>query len=327
MSALPSVLRDLGVDPAEVAAAADVELELLADQDSQIPFRSACLLTKVAAERTGCDHIGLLVAAREGSDTHSIGAVGMLMRNAPTLGRALLDLCENHHRYVRGGVPYLVARDGSAWLGYAIYQDPGASAEHFQVGALAVGFSMVKELCQARPVEVLLSRRPPADPQPYRQFFGAPVTFDADQSALVFSTDALALPVVRADPAARQALETQVRDYWAIDLPKVSDQVVRLLRPRVLFTDDRLASVAAALAMHPRVLERALQAEGTSFRAILNHTQVDVAQRLMARTRLSITAIAAALGYADTSAFSNAFRRQTGQSPRVWRTTHLAQGT
>ncbi|MCX5516718.1 AraC family transcriptional regulator [Kaistia algarum] len=312
-------MRDLGVDPAEVAAEAGIDLALLADQESQIPFRAACLLARIAAERTGCDHIGLLVAAREGSDTRSIGAVGALMRNAPTLGRALLDICENHHRYVRGGVPYLVARDDSAWLGYSIYENTGASVDHFQVGALAVGLSMAKELCGARPDEVLLSRKAPADPQPYRQFFRAPVTFDADQSALVFSRATLALPVVRADPAKRRALETQVRDYWAVDLPNISDQVVRLLRPRVLFMDDRLASVANALAMHPRVLERALQAEGTSFRALLKQTQIDVAKRLMTGTRLSITAIGAALGYADTSAFSNAFRRMTGQSPRAWR--------
>lgn len=318
LAELPGVVRDLGADPGEIATDAGIELAQLSDQENQIPFRSACLLAKLAAERTGCDHIGLLVAAR--NDTRSIGVVGALMRNAPTLGRALLDVCENHHRYVRGGVPYLVAREGSAWLGYAIYEDVGLSVEHFQVGAIAVGFRWVKELCRAPLEEVLLSRKAPADPQPYRKFFGAPVTFDADQSALVFSKATLDLPVLGADATVRKALEARVRDYWAVDMPSVSDQIVRLLRPRVLFSEARLEPVANALAMHPRVLERALKAEGTTFRELLKQTQVDTAQRLMSGTRLSITAVGAALGYVDTSAFSNAFRRMTGQSPRAWRT-------
>lgn len=323
LAELPGVIRDLGADPSTIVAEAGVELKQLADPDSRIPFASACLLAKVAAERTACDHIGLLVASR--TSTKSIGVVGALMRNAPTLGRALLDLCENHHRYVRGGVPYLVTQAGFSWLGYAVYADAGVSTEHFQIGALAVGHRWVRELAGAVPDEVLIACSAPADPRPYRQFFGAPVTFDADQTALIYSSAALNLPVHGAQTETRRAIEAQVRDYWAVDLPSASDQVIRLLRPRVLFGDQRLESIAAALALHPRVLERALRAEGTSFRRLLKETQIDVAQRLMTGTKLSITAIGGALGYAETSAFSNAFRRLTGQSPRAWRSRDSGQ--
>ena len=88
---------------------------------------------------SGRDHFGLLVAAR--TSTRSVGVVGALMRNAPTLGRSLLDLCENHHRCVRGGVPYLIAQGSFSWLGYAVYAEADFSVEHFQVGAVAVGCS------------------------------------------------------------------------------------------------------------------------------------------------------------------------------------------
>ena len=118
LTELPDVVRELGGDPAAVAAAAGLDLAEIAERENLIPFAAACLLIKLSADATGCDHIALRIAER--NDTRSLGLVGALMRNAPTLGRALLDLCENQHRYVRGGVPYLIVREGFAWAGYAI---------------------------------------------------------------------------------------------------------------------------------------------------------------------------------------------------------------
>lgn len=317
LTELPGVLRDFGIDAAAVAAAAGLQLADLDDREGRIPFPAACLLIKIAAERTGCDHIALHIGQR--NDTHSLGLVGALMRNAPSWGRAVLDLCENQHRYVRGGVPYLIVRDGFAWTGYSIYQPDTPYAEYFQEGAIAVGANMMRELCGIGPEEVLLPRRTPSDAAAYRRYFGCPVAFNASQAALVFSSKELDRPTLHADAKERLVLEAKVRNYWAVDLPRVSDQVIRLLRPRVVSGDARLEAVATALDVHPRHLERSLQAEATSFRALLKQTQIDVAQRLLVGTDLSVTEIGAALGYGDTSAFSNAFRRETGSAPTAWR--------
>lgn len=324
LTVAPSLLRGFGVDPEEVIAAAGLTPEALADREGRIPFAAACLVLKLSAERTGCAHFGLLLGLRNGTD--SLGLVGALMREAPTLGRALLDLVENQHRYVRGGVPYLMVREDTAWAGYAVYERNVSGVEQIEDGAIGVGFNLIRELCGVPPEQVLLSHSAPADPQAYRRLLGVPVVFDADQTSLVFPSALLDRPVRGADPARRQALAERVRDYWAVDLPQVSDQVARLLRSRLIFGEVGLEGIAETLALHPRVLERALQREGTTFRALRNQTRVDVAQRLLKGTRLSVTDIAAALGYADTSAFSNAFRRICGASPTGWRQSASGAG-
>lgn len=317
LTVVPGLLREFGVDPAEVIAASGLAPDALDDREGRVPFPAACLLLKLCSQRTGCGHFGLVGGLRNGAE--SLGLVGQLMREAPTWGRAVLDLCENQHRYVRGGVPYLMVRDDTAWFGYAVYERNVAGAEQIEDGAIAIGVKLMRELCGAAPEQVLLSHKAPADPQTYRRLFGVPVAFDANQTELVFPSAMLDLPVRGADAGRRRALAERVRDYWAVDLPRTSDQVVRLLRSRVVFGEVGLEGVAEALALHPRVLERALHREETSFRALLNQTRVDVAQRLLSGTRLSVTDIGAALGYADTSAFSNAFRRICGASPRGWR--------
>lgn len=317
LTVVPALLREHGVDPGEVIAAAGLEPGALADREGRIPFAAACSLLKLGAERTACAHFGVLLGLRNGIE--SLGLVGALMREAPTLGRALLDLVENQHRYVRGGVPYLMVIEDTAWAGYAVYERHILGAEHMEDGAIAVGVSLMRELCGAVPEQILLSHPAPPDPHAYRRLFGVPVTFDAHQTALVLPSGMLDLPVKGADPGRRSVLAERVRDYWAVDLPRTSDQVVRLLRSRVVFGEVGLEGIAETLALHPRVLERALQREETSFRTLLNQTRIDVAQRLLSGTRLSVTEIGAALGYADTSAFSNAFRRLCGLSPSVWR--------
>ena len=178
---------------------------------------------------------------------------------------------------------------------------------------------MMRELCGALPDEVLLSHKSPADVRPYRRFFRVPVRFDAEQSALVFSASKLECPVPGADPRQRAILEASVARYWSVALPNVTDQVVRILRPRVLFGDFTLAAVAHCLTMHPRTLNRHLKAEGITFRELLNEARFEVARQLLLGTRIDITGIATALGYADTSVFSHAFRRMAGASPLEWR--------
>lgn len=241
------------------------------------------------------------------------------MRNAPTLKAAILDLCANQHRYVRGSVAYLVTQDQIAFWGYAIHI-PGVQAiEQVCDGAIAVGFNMMKELAGIAPNEVLTCRNPPDDIAPYRRCFGSTPRFNAEQHALAFPARLLAQPVRGADPELRRILERSVANYWTVRQPSVAEQVIRVLRARVIFPGTSLDDVAEHLLMQPRTLNRRLQSEGTSFRELLNRARFEVARQLLAGTKMEVTDIGLALGYADPSGFTHAFQRWSGAAPSEWR--------
>jgi len=314
---LPQVLRDMGQDAACVLASAGIEPGVLRNPENTLSFTELGKLLQTCVEATGCSHFGLLVGQR--SATSCLGLVGRLMRSAPTLGDAIMDLCRNQVRYIRGAVAYLMVRDGTAHWGYTAYIPGIQAVEQIADGALAIGVNMLRELAGVSPDDVLMSRPVPRDASAYHRCFGVTPRFLAEQHALMFSASLLARPVRGADGELRRILERSVADYWAVQTPSVADQVGRILRARVVFADATLESVASDLLVQPRTLNRRLQAEGTSFRDLLNRARFDAARTLLAGTGMAVTDLALTLGYADTSAFTHAFRRWAGVAPSQWR--------
>jgi AraC-like DNA-binding protein len=68
-----------------------------------------------------------------------------------------------------------------------------------------------------------------------------------------------------------------------------------------------------------RSLQRKLNREGTDFRTLVNAARAGRADELLQHTDVSITRIAAELGYSTPANFSRAFRNATGLNPGALR--------
>lgn len=173
---------------------------------------------------------------------------------------------------------------------------------------------------------VELCRAPPADLAEHRRVFAAPLGFYAERNTVVFDAALLDLPLVRADAALAAVLRRHADDLLAA-LPDTSSATALLSRyvgETIASQTPEIARAAKALGMSARSLQRRLEEEGTSFKAV-----VDDARRALAITHLrderkSITDVAFLVGFSETSAFSRAFRRWTGQSPIDWRRAQVA---
>ena len=74
--------------------------------------------------------------------------------------------------------------------------------------------------------------------------------------------------------------------------------------------------IARRIGMSQRTLVRRLSAEGLTFSDIAEELKADLARRYLRDGDLPISQIAWLLGYRDVSAFTHAFRRWTGMTPR-----------
>jgi len=86
-----------------------------------------------------------------------------------------------------------------------------------------------------------------------------------------------------------------------------------------------LADIAAACRLSRRHLSRAFRQEtGQSVGEYIRQLVMERARELLRDTEQPVSSIATTLGFSGVSAFSSAFRRATGDSPRSYRSTQRA---
>ena len=160
-------------------------------------------------------------------------------------------------------VPSLDVEGDTAVLSYAVYQPGMESADQITDGAIACTVNAIRALLGAdwAPTEVLLPRGQPADTEPYRRHFRAPVRFDQEMAALVFPSRCLELRIAGADPLLRAMLEEQIKQLKGIRGSEFSDDIRRLLRTRLTSNRCSADDIAELLTMHRRTLSRRLQGQ------------------------------------------------------------------
>lgn len=104
--------------------------------------------------------------------------------------------------------------------------------------------------------------------------------------------------------------------------PDLASRLRELLRTELMSGSCSAEKAAGLLCLHRRTLDRRLKAEGTAFGVLVDESRFEIAKRLIADTDAPLAHIAAALDYSEASAFTRAFKRWSGQSPRSWRLGH-----
>jgi AraC-like DNA-binding protein len=320
--AVPDVLRSLGQDPEVVLGEIGIDPRLFDDPDNLISYAARARILGHCAAKTGCRHFGLLIGGLGG--LQGFGVVGLLARYSTDVATALQRLVRFLHLHTRGSGVALSVAGELATLRYDIRQSNVEAIEQLGEGAVAAMFNVLRSLCGSdwRPIEIRLAHRAPDDLQPYRKYFGVPPIFDAAEYAVVFDASFLNRPVPEGDVQLVRLLQQHILALEAKHEGDLVAQVRAVLRSAILSGHAGEEQIAALLSLHKRTMHRRLVAEGTQFRVLDAECRYDIARQLLEHSALAITEIAAALGYAEASVFTRAFRRWSGTTPTRWREQH-----
>jgi AraC-like DNA-binding protein len=193
-------------------------------------------------------------------------------------------------------------------------------ASEFRVGFIVAGAR--RWVTGFRPREVRFAHARDGSRRAVETLIGCPVSYARETTEMLFEAGQLALPVSAADPYLLAVLERHAEELLARrEQPRdaLRERAGRLVvrdLPKGVPTAGR---VAAALGLSERTFARRLHEEGTSFRQIVDDVRREMARSYLSDPAISLAQVAYLLGYADQSAFSNSFRRWTGQSPRRFR--------
>lgn len=187
--------------------------------------------------------------------------------------------------------------------------------------ALGIGCRFVREVLGVDDavLAVDLQHGPNGPEDRYVQVFGVPVHFGRPANCVWFATAALDRPTAQGDAHRYEHLVAHVdllhRDLVAAGHADGLNPIRAAIAHNARRGEFGADAVARHLGTSLRSLQRAVQAEGTTLKALLDDSRERHARRLLADPGLSTDEVAFLLGYASESAFRRAFRRWTGQSP------------
>ncbi|TDQ82044.1 AraC-like DNA-binding protein [Dongia mobilis] len=287
----------------------------------QLPLDTFCALFEEGARQTRNDNFGLWFGQQFAP--RDLGMWGYAALSSPNLGAALGNFVDLF-RYQQGSSVMRLAPAGANHMRLEYRIEAPAILARRQDAELSLGqfTNVIRECCGRHwsPLEVHFEHPRPENWRQHEMAFGAPVFFGAASNAILFERALLARPMPGSDPKLlammRSCLESMGSHPQA---ERLADRILSAIRQRLAEGAPNLEEIAATLRLSPGAIQKALSAEGLGFREAVEHVRFELARHYLAQLHLPLSEIALLLGYSELSAFTRAFTRWSGVSPRRWR--------
>ncbi len=299
-----------GVRPADVLRANNLPEALLLDSGAWIE-RTLCFgLIEDISRRTHDPYLGLHLAEFQRLADYGHWGEGIL--RSPTLRHAL-DFASSRIGLIRTGVSVVVHIENDRVRLSASFS--GISDEgslHPSLACMMTLYRIVRLVNEPIPIEVRMCLPGRRDTDEAERLVGPRLAFGAERNEVVFDRRALELPLRPLTVAEKDAFGL-LRTGQPL---ATAQEAHRRMRELLGSGRTRIVDVASALHMSVRQLQRHLDQWGTTYEQMLDEYRQMSALSQLSGSELSVTEIAFRLGYSDTSHFTRAVRRWTGNSPR-----------
>ena len=316
-----------GVDTTPIGARIGLNEHEASSLDARIAAESVLALWEELPKACRDDEFGLNFGASIARPTSNLGT--LLLSSADTLHQGITRFLENEVAF-NGLVPTrLEVTAGEA----RIVVDPARAAgisvpRHALEAVLAWWWGMIEHAVAtpitARSVEFIHVE--PRVTREHRNTFGVEPRFECPRCVLAFEPELLERRL-----ATRSAQLGSIAEHAAQRLAEsaatASGDPIEAIRLRMASALDQgmtpsQQSIAKAMGLSTRTLQRNLSVGGTSFTTLYDDVRRERAENMLRQSSMSMQGIARRLGYRDAAGFFRAFRRWTGSTPGEFRSAH-----
>jgi AraC-like DNA-binding protein len=292
-----------GLDARALVAAAGLPPRCLGEPDLKVPAHLVGQLLEQAAAQAGEPAFGLRLA--ESRRLSNLGPLALLVRDEPTLRRALEALMQHIHVHNEAVAVQVDEFGGLLAIRTELTHD-GEGSQH-QATELVVGVTCrVLQIFMGahwHPRLVCFTHAAPPRLAVHHRVLGPAVEFGHEFNGIVCNAADLDAPNPGADPVMARYSQSLLAPALARSDRYVDRvrQLIVLLLPRALC---RVEVVAQHLGVDRRTVHRKLVDEDSSFSDLLEAERRALAARYVEGTDRPLTDIAALLGFSAPSVFS-----------------------
>jgi AraC-like DNA-binding protein len=315
--------RQAGIATAPLLRKAALSEQQIADPDARITVRAQIRFLNLVAAALSDDllgfHLGQTVELRE------LGLLYYVAASSETIDEVLQRAARYSSIANEGLAPtYRAGQEVRVRFGYV---GVARHTDRHQIEFfMMVLLRMCRQLSGVRvvPSRLRLTHRRGSERGKLAAYFGRRIEFAARVDELAFSARTAALAVVTADPYLNKLLVANCEEALArrpMSRGSFRAAAENAMVPLLPHGNARAAHIAHRLGMSQRTAARRLAAEGLTFSEVREDLRRDLARQYLADPQLSISRISWLLGYREVSAFTHAYKRWTGRTPRDSRLT------
>ena len=317
---LVSLLDEIGASLPRMLRLADLPADLLDDPEALIPLHFSYRFVETCSSSQGIDHLGAYLAAR--TPSFDLPGLGPALRRATTVHDYLQIGSRLIGEMTTGERVWLTLEHDSVRFHHLCLGAPCAARSHVDTFVLVQTIQMLRAFVGKdwNPGDVRLLAGDATVAGDMAVFGDTQVRFGQPHSSFTMPLELLQLPI---PVSLRDTRAAPDRPPIQPAMPQSLVGGVEALVASLVGTSGlSMETVAEALAMSTRSLQRELRRRGCSYSDIVQRIRIQRAREWLDRTCTPVVEISAALGYSDAANFTRAFRRVTGVSPRQYRHVH-----
>jgi AraC-like DNA-binding protein len=311
-------VREANLDPKPLLHSAGLTLEQIEDPHARFHVRSQVEFLNVAADALQDPLLGFHVA--RDFDLRETGLIYYVLCSSDTLGDALRR-AERYGAIVNEGIALKCLDFKNTTVVFNHFGVQRSPDRHQMEGWITIFIRICRQLVgrHVRPSRVGLIHQRRECSSELESYLGCSIEFgaEADQIALTEVTDDTV--VVGADRYLNNLLISYCDEALAgrnVHEGAVRTRIENAIVPLLPHGKPRIGQIARRLGMSSRTLTRRLASEDLTYAEIVEDLRYSLAERYLSEAELSISRIAWLLGYREVSAFTHAFKRRSGQTPR-----------
>ena len=297
------VSRECGLNAQALVHEVGLSSRCLTEPDFRVPAPKVAELLELAALRAHEPCFGLRMAASR--RLSSLGALGLLLRDQPTLRHALEVVVSHLHLHAEAMSVSLVEMDDLVLIREEFIADGGRYSIQALEMAMGTTFRLLRIFLGESwmPHLVTFRHAKPKNTQWHQRIFGDHVDFNQEANEIVCSARDLEAPNLGADPVMAQYSKRLLEKEIDVNA-KMSDRVRRLIVVLLPRGHCRVEVVAQHLGIDRRTISNHLAAEGTTYKKLVNSMRKDLLKTYLEQDSKNLAEVAVLLGFSELSAFS-----------------------